>query len=192
MHALRSRATLLALAALPALAACDGGGGTDPARLTPGEVGAVYSICTLRFAPSNAALPVADVLASGVANPAPAGKPSPTVTLSPNAPQYEVAYTRKSDSFLQLLRGSVDLHATSVSLSFPTSGSGSDVSRELLLPAVLDLQFAASPRMLSASPATTTYGVRRSDYAKAAGISEEGLQDQIFGTLTARFQAGGC
>jgi hypothetical protein len=37
-----------------------------------------------------------------------------------------------------------------------------------------------------------SYTVRRSDYAKAAGITEEGLQDRISGTLEGTFAVGAC
>lgn len=189
---MRSNAVRLLALASVLTAACDGDGGPGPDRLTPGEVAGVYAVCTLRFQPSQTVLPAADIRANVIATPAPAGKPEPSLTLSPSTDEYELVYTRKSDSFLQQQRGSVGFGQQDVFVRLYNGNDASQIARETLLPPTLSLRFEESPRRLSVSPGSFAYQVRRADYARAAGISEEGLQDQINGTLTATFQAGGC
>ncbi|HVG45845.1 MAG TPA: hypothetical protein VM890_13985, partial [Longimicrobium sp.] len=142
-------ARTLALCAAAALPACDGGG-TDPQGLTPAQVQGVYSVCTLRFAPVNSVLPVADLLAK-VVNPAPpAPKQPPSLTLSGQANAYQLIYTRRSDNFLQQLNGSVDLHQSEVVADFPDE-SQSEAVRELLLPTALALTFSDNPKRLTST-----------------------------------------
>lgn len=173
-------------------AACDGGGGTEPDRLTPAEVAGVYHICRLRFTPNQSALPVADVLASVIDTTPPAGKPTPTLTLSGVAPEFELVYTRRSDAFLQQVRGDVEFGDGSVFL-YITSQVPTNIPQEALLPSShLDLVFNAGTRRLTAGSEVSTYWVRRSDYTRAAGISGEGLQDRIYGHISAEFSAGAC
>jgi hypothetical protein len=182
------RAVPLLAAALAA--ACGGDGGTNPSRLTPQEVQGVYNVCSLRFQPANGALPAADLLAT-VINPAPpAPKTAPSLTLSGQEASYQLLYTRRSDSFTQDLRGGVSFGGSAVFATLPDEGA-SEVRRELLLPSQLQLEFTESPRRL-ATAAGFAYSVRRSDYAHAAGISEEGLQDRISGSLSGTFSAGAC
>lgn len=191
MHAPRTLSRLLAPAALLLAAACDGGGGSDIDRLTPGEVQGVYQICSLRFTPEQTALPAADLLASVIHTTPPAGKPTPTLTLSA-AGQYELVYTRRSDAFLQQLRGEVDEYrASSLILDLPTADE-SAITREALLPPNFSLAFTASPRRLTPISSGVVYSVRRADYARAAGITEAGLQDRISGSLSGTFAVGGC
>lgn len=192
MRPLASRARALAAAALlvPA-AACDGdGGGTSVDRLTPREVAGVYQVCTLRFTPSQAALPVADLLQRIIDPTPPAGKLPPTVTLSGSVPQYQLVYTRTSDAFSQDQRGSVSFGERTVNLSLG-SETGSEIVREALLPSNLQLTFNAGAGTLTTT-GTSLYSVRRADYARAAGITQEGLQERINGKLTATLQEGGC
>jgi len=177
------------LAAAVVIPACSDGG-TNVQRLTPSQVQGVYNVCTLRFAPSQGALPTADILATVVNTTPPAPKQPPSLTLSGQAYQYQLVYTRRSDNFLQQLNGSVDLGQTNVVTDFPDE-SQSDIVRELLLPEALTLTFTDSPRRLTAASGFT-YDVRRSDYARAAGISETNLADRINGTLTATFATGAC
>ena len=144
MRPLASRARALAAAALlfPA-AACDGGGGgTSVDRLTPREVAGVYQVCTLRFTPSQGALPVANLLERVIDATPPAGKLPPTVTLSGSVPQYQLVYTRTSDAFSQEQRGSVTFGERTVNLSLG-SETGSEIVREALLPSTLSLTFNA-------------------------------------------------
>jgi hypothetical protein len=182
-------ARTLALCAAAVLPAC-GDGGTNEQRLTPGDVGGVYSVCSLRFTPSQTAFPVADLLATVVNPTPPAPKQPPSLTLSGQAYGYQLIYTRRSDNFLQQLNGGVSLHQSQVSIDLPDEGD-SEVVRELLLPPVLALAFVDNPRRLTTAGGLT-YTVRRSDYARAAGISEEGLQDRISGQLNATFTTGSC
>ena len=182
-------ARTLALCAAAALPAC-GDGGTNQQRLTPGDVQGVYSVCSLRFTPSQSAFPVADLLATVVNPSPPAPKQPPSLTLSGQAYAYQLVYTRRSDNFLQLLDGDVELRESAVAVDFPDEDD-SEVVRELLLPPELAFNFADNPRRLS-SAGSLTYSVRRSDYARAAGISEEGLQERISGHLDATFTTGAC
>jgi hypothetical protein len=180
--------SVLALCAA-ALPACSDGG-TDPQQLTPGQVQGVYSVCSLRFTPSQTAFPTADLLATVVNTTPPAPKQPPSLTLSGQAYSYQLIYTRRSDNFLQQLTGGVALHQSQVVADFPDEGD-SEIVRELLLPSALAFTFADSPRRLS-SAGSVTYTVRRSDYARAAGISETGLADRISGQLNATFTTGTC
>lgn len=181
----------LALAAplLAVLSAC-GDGGTGGERLTPAQVQGVYSVCSLKFTPAQAAFPVADLLATVVNTSPPAPKQPPSLTLSGQVNQYQLIYTRRSDNFLQQLTGAVSLHAADLAIDFPDEDQ-SEVVRELLLPPALAFTFSDNPRRLSSS-GSLTYSVRRSDYARAAGISETGLADHISGSLTATFTTGTC
>ena len=179
-----------ALLALAALAACDGGGGTTVDRLTAADVAGVYHVCTLRFAPSNAALPPADLLTSVVDTTPPAGRPDFTVALTQQG-IYDVLYTR-SDAVAQQLRGSLSFGEATVTLNFASQDS--EVTQELLLPRPLILQFTAAGAGAARLQAGggIPYAVARADYASAAGISQEGLQPTINGSLTAVLVDGGC
>ena len=182
-------ARTLALCAAAVLPACNGDGTGSPS-LTPGQVQGVYSVCSLKFAPTQTAFPVADLLATVVNPTPPAPKQPPSLTLSGQANAYQLIYTRRSDNFLQQLNGSVDLGQSEVAVDFPDE-SQSEAVRELLLPSSLEFTFADGPRRLT-SAGSLTYSVRRSDYARAAGISEEGLQERISGQLNATFTTGTC
>lgn len=184
-------ARVVPLAAVLTAAACDGGGGTtNPPRLTPSDVQGVYSLCSLKFVPVQTALPQANLLASIVALNPPAPKQPPSLTLSSQSASYQLLYTRKSDSFTQDLRGTVALGVDEIILSVPDEES-TEVRRELLLPGQLLLHFVRNPKQLTAV-GDVSYSVRRTDYARAAGISEEGLQDRINGTVTAVLATGAC
>jgi hypothetical protein len=179
----------LLLCAAAVLPAC-GDGGTNPQRLTPGQVQGVYSVCSLRFVPTQAAFPAADLLATVVNTTPPAPKQPPSLTLSGQTSAYQLIYTRRSDNFLQQLTGSVDLLQSGIAVDFPDEEE-SEIVRELLLPSALSFAFADNPRRLTTAGGLL-YSVRRSDYARAAGISEEGLADRISGQLNATFTTGAC
>ena len=184
-------ARVVPLAAILAVPACDGGGGTtDPPRLTPGDVQGVYNVCALKFVPAQTALPQANLLATIVATNPPAPKQPPSLTLSGSAAGYQFLYTRKSDNFTQDLRGTAALGVDEIVLSVPDETT-TEVRRELLLPGQMLLHFSRSPNQLTAT-GDVLYSVRRADYARAAGISEEGLQDRINGTVTGLFTTGAC
>lgn len=182
-------AALLALA-LPA--ACDAGAGTPPELLTPAEVQGIYLVCELRFTPVQRALPAADVLGSVMDPDPPAGRARPSLALSGTAPEFDLVYTRAADGALQQLRGDVEFGPTSVFL-YPSSQTASQVALEALLPpAHLDLVFHRAPRRLTAGSEVSAYAVRRRDYARAVGISEDGLQERLLGHVTAVFAEGSC
>ncbi|MFL5385969.1 MAG: hypothetical protein ACJ8GN_25920 [Longimicrobiaceae bacterium] len=179
----------LAVPLIAALPAC-GDGGTGGQRLTPAQVQGVYSVCSLQFAPTQTAFPVANLLATVVNPTPPAPKQPPSLTLSGQSNAYQLIYTRRSDNFLQQLTGGVDLRPSEVAIDFPDEDD-SEVVRELLLPSVLAFNFSDNPRRLS-SAGSLVYSVRRSDYARAAGITEQGLADRISGSLNATFTTGTC
>lgn len=181
-----------AMACVAALAGCGGDLGTGTAPLTPADVQGVYRICTLRFTPVQTALPPVDLLAR-VIDPAPAGPAQgASLTLSGVAPEFELVYSHRGDGALRQVRGDVEYGAGSVFL-YLTSRSPTIVQQEALLPPFhLDLVFHASPRGLTAGDEVGAYEVRRLDYTRAAGISEEGLADRILGHVTASFSAGAC
>ncbi len=187
------RAHRLALAvSVAALAACDSYDIPHEDRLTPAEVAGVYNLCTLRFRPTQSALPAADVLQRVIDPAPPSGKLPPTLTLSPTAARFELAYTRRSDAFTQIVRGDVEFGESSVFL-YLNSDAPVEAQQEALLPTGhFDLVFAPEPRRLTAGDEVSAYWVRRSDYTRAAGISEEGLQDRIWGHVSATFSAGAC
>ena len=182
-------ARTLALCAAAVLPAC-GDGGTGSQGLTPSQVQGVYSVCSLRFTPTQTAFPVADLLATVVNPTPPAPKQPPSFTLSGQTNAYQLIYTRRSDNFLQQLNGSLVLRQSEIAVDFPEE-SQSEVVRELLLPYALAFTFSDNPKRLS-SAGSYTYSVRRGDYARAAGISETGLAEQISGQLTATFTTGTC
>jgi hypothetical protein len=118
--------------------------------------------------------------------------PRPTLALSGTAPEFDLAYTRRRDQALQQLRGDVEFGEGSVFL-YPTSRLPSLVPFEALLPpAHLDLVFHAAAGRLTAGAEVSAYPVRRGDYAAAVGISQEGLQDRIYGHVTAAFARDSC
>jgi hypothetical protein len=160
--------------------------------LTPLEVQGVYHICTLRFTPVQTALPAVDLLAR-VIDPAPAPPAQgASLTLSGAAPQFELVYSHRGDDALRQVRGDVEFGSGSVFL-YLTSQSPTIIQQEALLPPFhLDLVFHPGLARLTAGDEVGAYEVRRSDYTRAAGISEEGLQDRILGHVTAMFSANGC
>ncbi|CAA9297695.1 MAG: hypothetical protein AVDCRST_MAG89-238 [uncultured Gemmatimonadetes bacterium] len=179
-----------ALGALTLLAACDGGGTTTPARLTADQVAGTYQVCELRFSPANTILPTADLLKATVDTTPPPGRVEFTVAFS-QAGEYDLIYTRASDAFIQQARGSVDYGAQHVSISMPAN---SPITSELLLPRPLNLRFTGTggKRLTAEVSDNLQYPVNRADYARAAGVSEEGLQPTINGRLTATLAVNGC
>jgi hypothetical protein len=181
------RRNFVLLPALALLAACDGGGGSGSDRLRPEEVAGVYNLCTLRFQPSNGALPAADLLVSVVDTTPPAGRPEATIALAASG-IYDLAYTSAQTSFIEQVRGSISYRENGVSLSVPTQQQAT----ALLLPRPVILNFNAGQGRLSGDASGFAHAVARGDYARAAGISEEGLQNTINGTTTVMFSAGAC
>ncbi|MBW3571617.1 MAG: hypothetical protein KY467_10965 [Gemmatimonadetes bacterium] len=182
------RSTLSILPVLALLSACEGGGGTRSDPLTPQEVAGVYALCTLRFQPSNSALPAADLLTSVVDTTPPAGRPQPTIALANNA-TYDLAYTAQSSQFLEQIRGSIVYRENQITLTFPQNNVN---AAALLMPRNLLLNYDAAARRLAGDASGFPYPVARADYAAAAGISQEGLQSSINGTLQVAFARNGC
>ncbi|HEX8673732.1 MAG TPA: hypothetical protein VF710_17685 [Longimicrobium sp.] len=181
---------LLALSTLFATAACDGGG-TGGTRLTPAEVSGVYRVCMLRFVPDNSAFPAANLLERVVHTTPPAGKPEPTVTLSPDG-AFQLSYTRRSDSFTRELVGAIEYRSDGVGLRFYNDADNPNaVAAELLLPQQAMLTYQAAIRRLSTTSARS-YSVTRRDYARAAGVDEAGFAATIPGHLEATLQDGTC
>jgi hypothetical protein len=112
-----------AAALLVLLAACDGGSSFVD-RLTPQEVAGTYNVCRLRFRPENTAFPVADLLTSVMDSTPPSGRPDPTLALSSSSRQYDLVYTRSDDGFLQQLRGSTEMGASTVTPRFYQDQAG--------------------------------------------------------------------
>ena len=186
-EAVPMRRTLVLIPALALLAACDGDGGTRSDPLRPDEVAGVYSLCTLRFQPSQTALPVADLLQTVVDTTPPAGRPEATIALAANG-TYDMAYTAAQTSFIEQLRGSIGYREDALALSVPVQ----DQAAALLLPRSLLLSYNAANRRLTGDAGGFAYPVARADYASAAGISQEGLQNTINGNLSVVFSANGC
>jgi len=137
-------------------------------------------------------LPVANVLTSVIdATPAPPALPA-AVTLSGTDSTFDMTYTRRGTGALRVVHGDVEYGPHSVFL-YLTSQTPTIIQQEALLPpAHLDLVFDKATGRLTAGEEVSSYFVRLSDYASAAGISEEGLQDRIQGHLTAVFSSGSC
>jgi hypothetical protein len=182
---------LLALSTLVAAAACDGDG-TGGSRLTPADVAGVYRVCTLRFVPDNSAFPAANLLERVVHTTPPAGKPEPTVTVSPVSAEYQLSYTRRVDNFTRELLGGVSFGADDVRFRFYADQDNPSVTAaELLLPAEATLAFQSGPKRLTTTGART-YSVARREYARAAGVDESGFAATIPGRLDLVLRENTC
>lgn len=182
----------LGLAGCALAAACEPGVVAPPGLLAPGDVGGTYLVCELRFTPSQRALPAADVRAVVmVADPA-APMPPPSITLSGVEPRFELVYARRRDGAVQRLRGDVEFGRRSVFLYLVSQAPTLVPFETLLPPSHLDLVHHAGTGRLTAGSEVSGYSVRRRDYAAAAGIDGEGLQERIFGHITAVFSRDGC
>lgn len=182
----------LGLAGCTLAAACRSDGPASPTVLAPADVQGTYRVCALRFTPSHPALPAADVLAAVMVDDAAAPLPPPSITLSGVEPAFELVYTRRRDGAPQRLRGNVEFGAGSVFLYLHSQAPTTVPFEALLPPAHLDLVFHPASGQLTAGDEVSAYSVRRRDYAAAAGIVEEGLQDRITGHVTAALSRDGC
>jgi hypothetical protein len=183
---------MIGIAGCTLAAACRSDGIASPDVLAPGDVQGTYLFCALRFTPSQPALPAADVLAAVMLADPPAPMPPPSITLSGVEPAFELVYTRRLDGAPQRLRGDVEFGAGSVFLYLHSQAPTLIPFEALLPPEHLDLVFHPASGQLTAGDEVSAYSVRRHDYAAAAGIVEEGLQDRIFGHITAALSRHGC
>ncbi|HYH79750.1 MAG TPA: hypothetical protein VEX86_08125 [Longimicrobium sp.] len=190
MRPLSLLARLVPLAAAASVAACSGGGTPPEPRLTPAQVAGVYNVCSLQFQPTQAALPAANLLATVINPSPPAPKQAPSLTLSGSVAGYQLLYTRRSDNFTQDLRNPLALGTEDIVLSVPDEAA-SEARSELLLPGQFRLRFSDNPRTLTARP-EFFYTVTRANYARAAGISEDGLAERITGVISGVFTVGSC
>jgi hypothetical protein len=186
------RTTAVRLLALTTLfaAACDGDG-SGSSRLFPDDVDGVYAICKLRFVPDQSVLPTADLLRTVMDTTPPSIRPRPSIAFDPRDASYDLIYTRRGDAELRQLRGSSELRSSSVTPRFFSGDTPPSIPSELLLPAQLRMEFQESPRKMTVT-STLSYNVRRADYARAAGISENSLQERISGRMEAVFQENAC
>jgi hypothetical protein len=182
------RPTALLLPAL-VLAACGGSGGTNPQLLTPGEVGGVYSVCSLAFQPTG--LQAVDLLAT-VTEPNPAQPlPAPNLKLSTQVRDFELEYTPLGDVLPRRFTGSYVLGSSTVTLQFAASEVAVNSAILLTQSVHLDVEPGASGLVI----ATPRYTVPRQDYGRLAGLTEEqmrNLQERIEGTLVGNFTRGSC
>jgi hypothetical protein len=182
------RSSLVIVPALALLAACNGDGGTSSDPLAPEEVAGVYELCSLSFQPSNSALPSADLLARVIDTTPPANRPEPSIAMAANG-TYDLAYTDQQTQFLEQIRGSIGYREDQITLSFPSSDPN---AAALLMPRSLLLNYDAAGHRFAGDASGFPYPVARADYAAAAGISQEGLQSSINGTLQVSFDLEGC
>lgn len=185
---MRSRRThrLLAVAPLFALAACGNDGGTGPERLTPEEVGGVYQICSLTFAPEGGSPPVLDVRAATMEMGAGAVR---ELTVGQTVREFSLEYTRRGDVLKRRFEGSYSTGSDRITLDF---AGPVPVADALLLPQRLELEFRDSPRRLEISGSHARHSVRRADFERLSGQSYPNARDQIVGTLSGRFSTAGC
>ncbi|MDB4950327.1 MAG: hypothetical protein JWM27_2976 [Gemmatimonadetes bacterium] len=185
MHASFPRLAALALALLPALAACGGGSGTGGDALRPDQVGAEYHLCSLTFTPDGGSPPALDVRGA-VMDTSPANLP--VLRVGKTVAGFELEYLKKGDVLRPRFQGSYSTRADAVVLQFD---GGGDLTGTLLLPQKLTLAFRAAPRRLD----LTGYGfytVSRSDYERVSGKSFPNARDQISGTLAGSLSEGAC
>ena len=72
-----------------------------------------------------------------------------------------------------------------------TFNNPTQVNTQLLLPSQMTLNFAATPKALTAM-STAPYNVPRADYARLRGSDQTNLPMQISGSLSASFQKASC
>ena len=186
------RRRAVALAACVLAAACRPDAVSPDDLLTAGDVQGTYSLCELRFTPSHRALPAADVLNAVMIADPPAPLPPPSITLSGVAPEFDLVYTRRRDGAAQRLDGDVEFGTGSVFLYLNSRAPTLVPFETLLPPGHLDLVFHAAAGRMTAGGEVSAYYVRRRDYAAAAGIPEEGLQERIVGHISAALARDGC
>lgn len=185
--------TALAVALLLPLSAC-GDSSTGPQRLTRDEVGGVYQLCALSFAPSGNLLPVVDVRATAINTSNAASVPLPALRLSLTTNQFQLEYAPRGDVIIRRPEGTYTLGnvvSGTVVLDFSAT-AGTQVLSELLLPDPLRLTYQGNTASLVTSGDQPTYSVARADYARLADREETNLPAQIEGRISAQFLKGSC
>lgn len=188
----RSTALVLPLALVTAC-----GDSTGPDGLSPEEVSGAYFVCELVFTPANAVFNPVDIVATAMeASPSGSLLNPPNLRLDPEGVEFVLEYVPEGQVIAQDPGGDYRPRSETVRLEFSSSGAAQ--AADILLPGALVLDFSATPKMLSTpvdedgAPEMQPYAVDSEDYAELAGISAEGLADEISGRLTARFQVDSC
>lgn len=172
-------APLLALT----LASCGDGDGTGVPRLTTEEVGGSYRICSMTFTPAGGFPEPFDILALIEPD-------FSRLELSSTQRDLNLLYRLRSGGLSQAATGTYSLGTSTVELQF----SNSTAASSLLLPTNrrVAFEFQANPNRLTPAESPLTYSVAKSDYEQLTGRSYPNLNNQIQGTLNARFTAGTC
>lgn len=183
----------LAAALLLPLSGC-GDSSTGPERLTRDEVGGVYQLCSLSFAPTGDLLPVVDVRAAAINTSNQASVPPPALRLGLTSSEFQLEYAPQGDVIIRRREGTYSLGTVSngsVTLDFSTAAGGQVLS-ELLLPDPLRLSYQAATASLVTAGNQATYSVARADYARLANRDQTNLPAQIEGRISAGFLKGTC
>lgn len=183
----------LAAALLLPLSGC-GDSSTEPLRLTRDEVGGVYQLCSLSFAPTGDLLPVVDVRAAATNSSNQGSVPPPALRLGLTSSEFQLEYAPKDDVIIRRLEGTYSLGTVStgaVTLDF-SAAAGARALSEMLLPDPLRLSYQAATASLVTSGSQASYTVARADYARLANRDETNLPAQIEGRVSARFLKGSC
>ncbi|HEX5521672.1 MAG TPA: hypothetical protein VFX29_08230 [Longimicrobiaceae bacterium] len=165
-----------------ALAAC-GDSGTGPDRLTRDDIGGDYAVCSLAFAPSGDYPPAVDLLAT-------LETPQNTqLQLAKTSDQFSLLFRLKDGGVTRSLSGTYQLGSDGVTLSF---SNAADARAVLLLPQRVALRFDTGPKRLTSRENATAYIIPKSEVERVSKQSYPNAKDQIDGTLSASFSAGGC
>lgn len=184
MLRLRRSALSLALVPILGLSACDDG--PSGTRLTADQVADAYQVCALTFTPEGGTLPAVDIrTAAFELQNADVSKPR----LAVNADRtFTLEYTAKGQFSTVIQKGGYSLGRETITATF---NNPTEVNTRLLLPSQMTLNFAATPKALTAT-STTSYNVPRADYARLRGSDQTNLPMQISGSLSASFQKASC
>lgn len=178
------RRSTLALALLPALAACGDDGPSTP-RLTADQVAGQYASCALTFTPDGGTIAPVDIRDAVFE----LGNPTfvPRIAVDANR-TFALQYYQKGTTRLGEQVGTYSLSTNSLQATFTDANKA---KTELLLPQRVTLNYTASPKRLTIASGET-YTVTRADYARLKGVAETNLPSTISGSLSGSFQVGGC
>jgi hypothetical protein len=169
-------------------AACDGGTGPR-AALTPEQVGGIYRICSLAYAPAGPGRPPLDLRAMLTDTLPRPGLPSPQVRVSLTRHEFALEFVPPDDVLERQFRGTYRVEPRSITLDFPNP---TEIMATLLLPGSLNLAFSENPRTLVIPATYAEHRVPKADYQRLAGIVDPNLADPVVGALTGRFVVGDC